>query len=63
MTYNQLLQQLQQLSEKQLNQRVVLYDTFGGESESGEYYSKGIEFVFASEDSTVLEVDHPIIRF
>ena len=62
MTYNQLLQQLQQLSEDQLNQRVVLYDTFG-EDGCGEYYSKSIEFVFASEESCVLDVDHPIIRF
>ena len=63
MNYKELLQQLQQLSEEQLSQRVVLYDTFGGENESGEYYSKGIEFVFASEECDVLDVDHPIIRF
>ena len=62
MNYKELLQQLQQLSEEQLSQRVVLYDTFG-EDGCGEYYSKGIEFVFASEDSEVLAVDHPIIRF
>lgn len=62
MTYKELLQQLQQLSEEQLNQRVVLYDTFG-EDGCGEYYSKGIEFVFATEECDVLNVNYPIIRF
>ncbi len=62
MTYKELLSQLQQLSEEQLNQRVVLYDTFG-EDGCGEYYSKSIEFVFATEESCVLDDDHHIIRF
>jgi len=62
MTYEDLLIELANLSEEQLNQRVVLYDTFG-EDGCGEYYSKSIEFVFATEESCVLDVDHPIIRF
>jgi hypothetical protein len=28
-----------------------------------EYYQSGVEFVFATDECQVLDVDHPIIRF
>ena len=58
MTYKELLQQLQQLTEDQLNQDVCVYDTG-----TDEYYQSGVEFVFATDECDVLDVDHPIIRF
>jgi len=59
MTYKELLQQLQQLNEEQLNSDVCIWDSY----ENDEFYQQGVEFVFASEESEVLAVDHPIIRF
>jgi hypothetical protein len=58
MTYKELLQQLQQLNEEQLNQDVAVYHDY-----EGEYYQSDVEFVFATEECMVLDVDHPIIRF
>jgi hypothetical protein len=65
MTYKQLLQQLQQLKEEQLNQDVCICDSkFDcGDDTDAEYYQDGVEFVFATEECDVLDVDHPIIRF
>ena len=58
MTYKELLQQLQQLNEEQLNSDVAIYDEV-----IDEYYQLTVEFVFATEECQVLDVDHPIIRF
>lgn len=58
MTYKELLQELQQLNEEQLNSDVAVYDT-----DADEYYQLKVEFVFATEECQVLDVDHPIIRF
>jgi hypothetical protein len=58
MTYKELLNQLQQLSEEQLNKDVAVYD--GNEYE---YYQSSVEFVFTTDAQDVLDVDHPIIRF
>ena len=58
MTYKELLQELQQLNEEQLNSDVAVYDT-----DTDEYYQLKVEFVFATEECQVLDVDHPIIRF
>ena len=62
MTYKELLQQLQQLSEEQLNQDVAICDSFG-EDGCPEYHQAFVEFVFATEECDVLDLDHPIIRF
>jgi len=58
MTYKELLNQLQSLTEDQLNQDVAIWDSYGED----EYYQESVEFVFATE-TDVLDVDHPIIRF
>ena len=58
MKYKELLEQLSQLSEEQLNQDVVIYDDY-----EGNHYQSDVEFVFATEECDVLDVDHPIIRF
>ena len=58
MTYKELLIQLQQLNEEQLNQDVAVYH-----DHEGEYYQSDVEFVFATEECDVLDIDHPIIRF
>jgi hypothetical protein len=58
MTYKELLQQLQQLSEEQLNSDVCVYDI-----RTDDYYNCYVELVFATEECQVLDVDHPIIRF
>ena len=58
MTYKELLNQLSQLNEEQLNQDVAVYHDY-----EGEYYQSDVEFVFATEECMVLDVDHPIIRF
>ena len=58
MTYKELLAELQQLNEEQLNQDVAVYHDY-----EGEYYQSDVEFVFATEECMVLDVDHPIIRF
>jgi hypothetical protein len=58
MTYKELLIQLLDLSQEQLNQDVAVYHDY-----EGEYYQSDVEFVFATEECMVLDVDHPIIRF
>jgi hypothetical protein len=59
MTYKELLQQLQQLNEEQLNSNVAICS----EDDEDEYYQAGVELVFATDAQSVLDVDHPIIRF
>ena len=59
MTYKELLQQLQQLSEEQLNQDVAICS----EDEPDEYYQASVELVFSTAECDVLDLDHPIIRF
>lgn len=59
MTYKELLQQLQQLNEEQLNSDVAIWNS----DYEGEYYQSDVEFVFATDECQVLDVDHPIIRF
>jgi len=59
MTYKELLQQLQQLTEEQLNQDVAICS----EDDLDEYFQAGVELVFATDECQVLDVDHPIIRF
>jgi len=58
MTYKELLTQLQQLTEDQLNEDVVVYD--GNEYE---YYRESVELVYSTQECDVLNLDHPIIRF
>ena len=58
MTYKELLSQLQSLTEEQLNEDVVVYDDC-----EGNYYQFDVELVFATDAQSVLDVDHPIIRF
>jgi len=58
MTYKELLQQLQQLSEDQLNEDVCVYDTG-----TDEYYQLNVELVYSTQECDVLNLDHPIIRF
>jgi hypothetical protein len=59
MSYKELLQQLQQLNEEQLNSNVAICS----EDDEDEYYQAGVELVFATDAQSVLDVDHPIIRF
>jgi hypothetical protein len=59
MIYKELLLQLQQLTEDQLNQDVCIWDSY----ENDEFYQQGVEFMFATEECQVLDVNHPIIRF
>jgi len=58
MTYKELLAELQKLNEEQLNQDVAVYH-----DHEGEYYQSDVEFVFATDECQVLDVNHPIIRF
>lgn len=58
MTYKDLLNQLQNLTEEQLNSDVAVYDTG-----TDEYYQLNVEFVFTTGECDVLDVDHPVIRF
>ena len=58
MTYKELLQQLQQLTEEQLNCDVAIYEPC-----ADEYWQDKVELVFATDECQVLDVDHPIIRF
>ena len=59
MTYKELLYQLQQLTEEQLNQDVAICS----EDDEDEYYQASVELVFATDAQSVLDVDHPVIRF
>jgi hypothetical protein len=58
MIYKELLQQLQQLTEEQLNKDVCVYDSEG----QNEYYNN-VELVFATAKCESLEVDYPIISY
>jgi hypothetical protein len=58
MTYKELLQQLQQLTEEQLNCDVAICC----EDDEDEYYQASVELVFVTE-TDVLDKDHPVIRF
>jgi hypothetical protein len=58
MTYKELLQQLQQLTEDQLNSDVAIYD-----EGTDEYYQLKVELVFTTGECDVLDPDHPVIRF
>jgi len=60
MTYKELLAELQKLTEEQLNSDVAIWNS---DYEIDEFYQSGVEFVFATEECQVLDVDHPIIRF
>jgi hypothetical protein len=57
MTYKELLQQLQQLTEEQLNCDVAIYEPC-----ADEYWQDKVELVFVTE-TDVLDKDHPVIRF
>lgn len=60
MTYKKLLAELQKLTEEQLNQDVAIWNS---DYEIDEFYQSGVEFMFATEECQVLDVDHPIIVF
>lgn len=57
-TYRQLLNELNKLTEEQLNSDVCVFDT-GIE----EYFQLNVEFVYATDAQDVLDLHHPIIRF
>jgi len=59
MTYKELLAELQKLNEEQLNQDVAVWDSWALD----EYYQASVEFVLATDECDVLDIDHPIIRF
>ena len=58
MTYQELLNQLQQLNPEQLNQDVAIYEPC-----ADEYWQDKVELLFATDECQVLDVDHPFIRF
>lgn len=58
LTYKELLNQLQSLTEDQLNEDVCVYDTG-----TDEYYQLNVELVYSTQECDVLNLDHPIIRF
>ena len=62
MTYKELLNQLQQLNEDQLDSVVSICSVDDDPDEYG-YIQHGVELVFATDAQSVLDVDHPIIRF
>ena len=62
MTYKELLNQLQSLTEEQLNSVVSICSVDDDPDEYG-YIQHGVELVFATDAQSVLNVDHPIIRF
>ena len=62
MTYKELLSQLQSLTEEQLNSVVSVCSVDDDPDEYG-YIQHGVELVFATDAQSVLNVDHPIIRF
>jgi hypothetical protein len=57
MTYKELLNQLQKLNEEQLNQDVAIWD-----EDNDEFYQQDVDLLFV-DDTDVLDVGHPIIRF
>jgi CTP:phosphocholine cytidylyltransferase-like protein len=62
MTYKELLNQLSQLNEDQLDSVVSICAYVDDPDEYG-YIQHGVELVFATDAQSVLNVDHPIIRF
>ena len=62
MTYKELLNQLSQLNEDQLDSVVSICSVDDYPDEYG-YIQHGVELVFATDAQSVLNVDHPIIRF
>jgi capsular polysaccharide biosynthesis protein len=62
MTYKELLSQLQSLTEEQLNSVVSICSVDDDPDEYG-YIQHSVELVFATDAQSVLDVDHPIIRF
>ena len=58
MTYQELLNQLQQLNPEQLNQDVAIWD-----EDNDEFYQQDVDLLFVDNTQDVLDVDHPIIRF
>jgi hypothetical protein len=58
MTYQELLNQLQQLNPEQLNQDVAIYEPC-----ADEFWQDKVELLFATDECQVLDVDHPFIRF
>ena len=57
MTYKELLAELQKLNEEQLNQDVAVWD-----EDNDEFYQQDVDLLFV-DDTDVLDVGHPIIRF
>ena len=57
MTYKELLAELQKLNEEQLNQDVAIWDEV-----NDEFYQQDVDLLFVDE-TDVLDVNHPIIRF
>ena len=58
MTYEELLQHLQQLNEDQLNMDVYLYNNL-----NWEYHKESVKLVYATYDSEIFGLDQPIISF
>lgn len=57
MTYKELLAELQKLNEEQLNSDVCIWD-----EDDDEFYQQDVDLLFVDE-TDVLDVNHPIIRF
>lgn len=58
MTYKELLQQLQQLSEDQLNEDVCIYNSW-----EDQLIQLDVTLAFSDPECEVLNLDHPIIRY
>jgi hypothetical protein len=57
LTFRQLAEHIDQMSDEQKDCDVSIYD-----GDNDEYYCVK-EVVFATEECQVLDVDHPILRF
>ena len=58
MTYQELRDILNTLSEEQLAQDVAIYSIA-----DDEYYQKDVEVVYTTDAQDVLDENHPVIRF
>ena len=58
MTYQQLIDQLQQLTDEQLQQDVTIYD-----ESIDEYFALKVELVETTDVCDVLDPGHVVIRF
>lgn len=58
MTYKELLQQLQQLSEDQLNEDVCIYNSW-----EDQLIQLDVDLTFTDDECDVLDVYHPVIRY